>query len=398
MSNRIGTLLVSLLLPALCAGCGGGSASGKTSLLNACPALPASTAPAGSLGATVDALVAANLVTEGLPGMTVSIAKNGKILYAQGYGYADLVACTPAQADTEYAIGSVTKQFTAAAILQLQQAGSINIDNPIGNYLSGYTFDPHITLRMLLNQTSGLADYTGFPAPPGALDGLPEATVLTAIAQHPILFPPGSAYSYSNSNYYILGSIIEAVSTLSYADYLVTHVFQPAGLTQTSYTQPAASAQPYSYDRPLTPGSTGLAAGIVPAPSVFFAAGALWSNVTDLATWDGALLSGKVIPPAQFAEMVTPPVSIPVYQLAGTYSSYAMGWIRSTAAGHPFIWHNGETLAYTAFNGMFLDDGFSISILTNIDGADAAQGAPMLPFAVSLIQAICSSASTAANC
>jgi CubicO group peptidase (beta-lactamase class C family) len=332
---------------------------------------------------------------QGLPGMTVAIAKNGTVLYAQGYGYADLSTCKQVQPTTEFQIGSVTKQFTATAILQLQDAGRLNIDNTVLTYLPGYAFDPHITLRMLLNQTSGLANYTGFALPPSWINGVPQQTVLTAITQAPLLFTPGAAYSYSNSNYFVLGAIIEVVSSLSYAEYMTSYIFQPIGLSHTSYLQPSTSALPYTYTFPLVSGTTGLAPGIAPDASVFFSAGTLWSNVQDLAAWDAALLNNKVIPASLLAVMVAPPASVPVYQQAGLSSTYAMGWIRDTLLGNSIIWHNGQTLAYTAFNGVSLNNGFSVSILTNVD---IQGGMPIQSFAATLVHAICTSAATASNC
>jgi CubicO group peptidase (beta-lactamase class C family) len=151
-------------------------------LLNACPPLAPAPSPAGSLGETVDNLVALEMQRQGLPGMTVEISKHGVPIYARAYGYADLTSCRPARVETPYQIGSVTKQFTAAAILQLQHAGVLNIDSPVATYLSGYALDPRITLRMLLNQTSGLVDYTTFPPPPGWLNG-PETPPGAALPQ-----------------------------------------------------------------------------------------------------------------------------------------------------------------------------------------------------------------------
>jgi CubicO group peptidase (beta-lactamase class C family) len=364
-------------------------------LLESCPALPASTASAGSLGAIVDSLAASEMKTQGLPGMTVALAKNGTVIYAQGYGYADLGTCKPVQPTTEFQIGSVTKQFTAAAILQLQNAGKLNIDDKVTTYLPTYSFDPTITLRMLLNQTSGLANYTDFPPPPSWIAGIPQQTIINAIVQTPLLFTPGTAYSYSNSNYFVLGAIIEAVSSVSYADYMATNIFQPVGLSHTSYLQPSTSASPYSYSLPAVPGTTGLAVGISPDASIFFAAGTLWSDVQDLATWDAALLSGKVIPASLVTEMTTPPASVPVYHQTGYVSNYAMGWIATTAFGHPIIVHNGQTFAYSAFNAVNLDDGFSITILTN---TDMKPNTSLDNFAGTIIQTVCTSAATAGNC
>ncbi|GGC84789.1 hypothetical protein GCM10011396_35140 [Undibacterium terreum] len=290
-------------------------------------------------------------------------------------------------------MGSVTKQFTAAAILQLQDAGKLKLDDPVNAYLPRYAFDPNLSLRMLLNQTSGLPDYVEFAAAPSWTGGAAQASILAAISHAPSLFVAGSAYTYSNSNYFILGAIIEHVSGRSYADYLAQHILLPLGLANTSYLNPTATAMPYTYTRPLLPGAQGLAPGIVPDSSYLFAAGALWTTAEDLNKWDAALLNGEVIPAALFAMAVMPPATVPVFQQAPTASPYAMGWIRNSLAGHPFVWHNGKTYAYTAFNGMFLDDGFSVSVLTNVD---IQEDTPLLAFSTKLIQAVC--AASPASC
>jgi D-alanyl-D-alanine carboxypeptidase len=322
---------------------------------------------------------------QALVGAAVAIAKNGTILYAQGYGYANLSSCTPVQPSMDFQIGSLTKQFTAAAVLQLQNAGKLNIDNPVANYLPGYSFDPRITLRMLLTQTSGLQDYLNFPGANSWINGVSEQTVLTQIAPAQLVFTPGSYFQYSNSNYFVLGSVIEAVSSVSYSSYMASNIFQPAGLSNTSYLQPASAASPYTQ---------GPNPGLIPDPSLFFSAGALWSNVLDLATWDAALLKSKVIPSALFTEMVTPPSGVTNYP-QGEPTGYAMGLVRDTEVGHPVAWHNGETYAYTSFNGMFLDDGFSVIVLTNMP---IREDTPLLNLEVQLMQAICTSSATAGNC
>lgn len=357
-------------------------------LLNSCPPLTPAPSPAGSLGEAVDNLVAVAMRNGGLPSMTLEIAKNGVPLYARAYGYADLTSCRPARIETPYQIGSVTKQFTAAAILQLQEAGTLSIDSPVLTYLSGYALDPRITLRMLLNQTSGLVDYTTLPPPPGWLNGLPEHTILETIAAQPLQFTPGSAYQYSSSNYFILGAVIEAVTSLSYWDYLERHVLRRADLTHTGPKQSPLAASPYAYTNPAVPGTTGLADGLIPDPSIFFSAGALWSTVGDLAKWDAALRDGSIISREAFREMVTRPPSIPEFQDVTVPTPYAMGWVAiSPGAVVPVIWHNGETLAYTAFNSLRLENGFSVAVLTNVD----IQTDPLYPFGVDLINAICAS-------
>lgn len=353
--------------------------SGTSSPANSCPALSAHTSSDGSIGSVVDPLIENEMNSQALVGMAVAIAKKGTILYAQGYGYADLSTCEPVQPMNEFQIGSVTKQFTAAAVLQLQNAGLLDLDQGVASYLPTYGFDSRITLRMLLNQTSGLPDYLNFSAAPSWFNGVSEQTVLTQIAQAPLIFTPGSFYSYSNSNYFVLGSIIEIAGDTTYPNYMLDKVFTPVDLSQTSYLQPPDAASPYN---------PGPVLGLIPDPSVYFSTGALWSNVLDLATWDAALLDGKVIPASSFTVMVTPP-SVPSSQ--GGSSDYAMGWARITEAGRPFVFHNGETNSYTAFNGMFLDDGFSVILLTNMP---LQKGAPLSDLGQQLINAIC----TSGNC
>lgn len=362
-------------------GCGGGEAASNAKLAT-CPAISPMPAPAGSLASIVDAIAATQMQAQNLPGLSVSIGKAGTVLYSQGYGYADLKSCRPALASTEFQIGSVTKQFTAAAILQLQTAGRLSIDASLGDLLPDFPFDRRITVRMLLNHTTGLSDYISFPsATTWASSGVAKQTVLTQIAQAPLLFTPGAAYSYSNSNYFVLGAIVEAVSSTSYSDYLTKNVLEAAGLSHTSYLQPLSAAAPSGN-------------GTVWDPSFTYSAGALWSNVDDLVTWNAALLSGKIIPPALLTTMVTPPASVPIF--GGTSPSiYAMGWILQSAAGHPYVSHDGQTGSYSAFNGLFLDDGFSVSIMTNVAITNSAL---IEQFAQSLIQSICSSAATAASC
>lgn len=370
---------------------GGGGGSGGGSSGGACPP-PTAGSPSGSqtaLTTVVDPLVLQEISAQGLPGMTVAVAKNGAILYSQGYGYADLSTCLQMPANAEMQIGSVTKQFTAAAVLQLDATGALDIDKPLVTYLPAYAFDARITLRMLLNQTSGLQDYITFPELQQYITGAPESVALNAMVQRSLDFTPGTAFEYSNSNYFILGSVIEAVTSGTYADYLAAHVFTPAGLSNTFYQRPAQSAAPYE------PSATGPTPGRIPDSSVYFAAGALWSTVQDLTAWDAALFgSTAVVSQSARTAMLTPP-SVPYFQSSAP-SDYGMGLIQGgSLAGHPFVWHNGQTISYTSFNGVFTDDGFSIAILTNFPTEEQV---PLLNFAQSLLESICNSTAGASSC
>jgi CubicO group peptidase (beta-lactamase class C family) len=155
------SLSLAILMAILSAGCGGGSSNGaggastgSPPAVSSCPPSSVSPSPAGSVGAIVDNLITTEMQKEALPGIEVELAKQGNLVYAQGYGYADASTCLPTQTDTAFPISAVTEQFTAAAILQLQNSGALDIDDPVIKYPPSYPFDSRITLRMLLNHTS----------------------------------------------------------------------------------------------------------------------------------------------------------------------------------------------------------------------------------------------------
>jgi D-alanyl-D-alanine carboxypeptidase len=214
--------------------------------------------PQMSLGATVDALAHAQMQQYGIPAMTIALAKNGSMLYLQAYGLSDLASQTPAQRTTIFEIGSITKQFTAALIMKLVEEGKLNLDGSVASCLPQYGFAPAITVRMLLNHTSGLADFTNFQQlGQWITSGVSESTVLTAIGQAGLQFKPGTQYAYSNSNYFVLGSVIETLTNQSYATSLAQYIFLPLSLSSTYYQLPPANLSAIGY--------TNNGSGMVPA-------------------------------------------------------------------------------------------------------------------------------------
>jgi D-alanyl-D-alanine carboxypeptidase len=158
----------------------------------------------------VDAVVQAAMQQQGIPGITVALAKKGTMLYVQGYGVSDLTTRQATKPNVIFEIGSITKQFTAALVMKMQEQGQLHVDDSIAAYLPEYNFPPSITLRMMLTHTSGLVDFTNFPQlGDWVKHGVSEATVLTAVSQTPLQFQPGTQYAYSNSNFFALGTIIE---------------------------------------------------------------------------------------------------------------------------------------------------------------------------------------------
>ena len=338
-----------------------------------------------SLGATVDSLAQAQMRQYGIPAITVAVAKRGAIEYVQAYGVTDLTSQAAAQPGTIFEIGSITKQFTAALIMKLREQGKLHLEDTLSSYLPQYGFSSAITIRMLLNHTSGLADFTNFSQLGDWIkNGVSESTVLTAISQAGLQFAPGTQYQYSNSNFFVLGTIIEQLTNQSYPADLEQYIFQPLGLSSTYYELPPASLSAVGY--------TNNGSGLVPATlwnrSAAFAAGALSSNVYDLVTWDNALTTGKVVSAASFQQMTTPNG----FKLDSGGDSYGLGLVVGNYNGRPIIWHTGQIGGFYVENVVFLDDGFTLVVLTSDQDIDTD------PFVLKVMNAVCSSAQLANNC
>jgi D-alanyl-D-alanine carboxypeptidase len=365
-------LVFSVAMAMAMVGCGG---SGTSSMPGQQPA---------ALGATVDAIAHAAMQQQGIPGMTVALAKKGAMLYVQGYGTSDLATQQPAQPGIIFELGSITKQFTAALIMKLQEQGRLRVDDSIALYLPEYNFPSAITLRMMLTHTSGLANFTDF-AQLGdwVRHGVSEATVLTAVSQSPLQFQPGTQCSYSNSNFFALGTIIERLTGQSYAANLQQHIFQPLKMMNTYYSLPPAEQSAVGY----TNNGSGLVPAILWDRSAAFAAGGLSSTVYDIVAWDDALINGKVVSPASFTAMTTSNG----FQIPGG-GSYGFGLALWTFNNRPIIWHNGQIGGFTAETAVFLDSGFTVVVLTNDQDAD--------PDAVVLqiMKAVCNSSPLGGNC
>lgn len=341
--------------------------------------------PPVSLAATVDGLARQQMRQYEIPAISIALAKKGTMLYVQAYGVSNLATNTAAQPATIFEIGSISKQFTSALIMKLQEQGKLHVDDPMANYLPQYGFPLTITIRMLLNHTSGLADFTNFPQlGEWITNGVSEATVLSAVNQAGLQFKPGTQYAYSNSNYFALGSIIEALVGKTYAANLQQSIFQPLSLSNTYYALPPANVSAAGYTL-----SGGSLAQVQPwNRSAAFAAGALSSNVYDLVTWDAALISGKVVSAASFQQMTTPNG----FNLDSQGDSYGFGLVIGKYDGRPIVWHTGQIGGFYAENVVFLDDGFTLVVLTNDQDVDTD------PFVLKLMNAVCNSAALSGNC
>jgi len=284
---------------------------------------------------------------------SVLVTQNGKVLLDKGYGMADVTTGRPDLSDTIYPIGSLTKQFTAVAILLLQERGRLKVSDPIANYFPDAPASwAHITLFNLLTHTSGLGDDNNdFPGH-WAEDKTP-AQLWTAIRNESLKFEPGTQYSYSNAGYAVLGLIIEKVSGQSYGDFLHKNLFNPLGMTDTAYNPSPSWGQARGHLIRID--------GAIPTPSPYalslgFAAAGLVSTTHDMALWQEKLFGGEVLSPASLNQMITP-----------FKANYGFGVAVNSADGHLDISHNGHVTGFYTSAYYELDDKLSIVVFSNVD-------------------------------
>lgn len=245
----------------------------------------------------VDSVATAAISEKSIAGVSVAIVKNGRTVLAKGYGFADLENDVPATAETVYRIGSVTKQFTSAAIMRLMEQGKLSLDDTLQKFLPAFpTHGNRVTVRHLLNHTSGIKSYTSL-GPKWArvvrLDLMTDS-LIALVANEPFDFKPGDAYRYNNSGYFLLGMIIEKLSGKPYGQYLKDEFFTPLGLKSTIYCDQAPlikhRAQGYATQ---TTGGGGFINAEPLSMTQPYAAGSLCSSVNDLVVWTQALSSGR---------------------------------------------------------------------------------------------------------
>ncbi len=318
------------------------------------------------LPARVDAIANEVLQSTGVPSATVAVVKHGRVLYAQAYGAAKLEPRVAATPEMRYAIGSISKQFTAAAILLLQQEGKLSVDDPVGRFVPGLTEGNHVTIRQLLSHTSGYQDF--WPQDyvmPMMLRATTPGAIADAWARKPLDFPPGTRWQYSNTNYTLAGMVIEKASGMPYFQFIRTRILQPLGMTSAS----DFDANPRAVD---ATGYLRYALGpLRPAPDAgsgwMWAAGELAMTARDLARWDISLIDGSVLRPASYKEMET---EVLLQNGAGT--GYGLGVDVGMQGGRRIISHGGEVSGFTAYNAVFPDDSAAVVVLTNQDAAPAS--------------------------
>ena len=311
-------------------------------------------------------------VTEGeTAGLSLFVRRNGKTWISRGYGEADLENHVPASPGTVYAIASITKQFTAAAVLQLADAGKLRLDDEITRFLPEYPVRGNrVTVRHLLNHTSGIRNMTALGAPYWSQisrDVQPE-DVIRIFQNEPFDFPPGERYAYNNSGYFLLGVIIEKASGMKYGEYLAKNVFAPAGLRESFYC--ATTALIPHRARGYSRGASGFVNAKYFSPSQGFSVGGVCSTAPDLARWVEALASGRVISPAAYRQMTTPsPAILP----DGERLTSGFGTGVGENEGHRVLYHAGGIFGFDAMEAWYPQDDLIIVVLSNTDGELAGE-------------------------
>ncbi|HEX6040792.1 serine hydrolase domain-containing protein [Longimicrobium sp.] len=312
------------------------------------------TPPAG----TLDSLVSANLARDRTVGAVVAITRGDDVLFLQPYGRADVESGVEMRTDAVFAIGSITKQFTAAAILLLRDEGKLSLDDDVTKWLPDFPAGgARLPLRRLLDHTSGIPsvpELTPLRFDPNAS---PDS-VYAAIRRHPPRFAPGAAQMYSNRAYWLLHRVIERASGMTYPQYLERMIFGPLGMTGSGLC-PGAPGLPRATGYGVRGGETRRAPPIVPV--VDLGSGAVCSTAADMATWLRALHGGRVLSEASYAEMVRPATLAD-----GTPLRYGLGVeVRADARGNRYVGHSGEITGYAARANWYPDARMAIVVLMN---------------------------------
>lgn len=348
------------------------------------------TVPTGTLDdhqlSVLDMIVHLTMDQYRVPGLAVAIVRDGKVVFVKGYGVTDLASPTPVTPQTAFNTGGLAAQFTAAAVMQLVEEGKLDLDAPVTRYLPAFTMADdryrELTVRQLLTHSSGLADgyeadwskplqemWQGFgqDTAPGARD-----RYLQLLASQPLLFAPGTGWSYADTNYNLLGAVIEAVSGQSFESYLHDHIFAPLGMAHTTFVptdlDPALLAQPHVRDAKYLP----VKAALYPYHTPWASGDGLIASAEDLARWmmvgfnRGELDGVRILAPASYdllwgreaATGVTADGGAPIY--AG------FGWYTTEVDGKPVVFSSGMNLGFVAGSVLVPDVKTGVVVLGNL--------------------------------
>lgn len=336
-------------------------------------------ADATPLADAVDKYARAQLVERRIPGMAIAVIQHGAIQKIGSYGQASVEFDAPVRSSTRFSVASISKCFTAVAIMTLVEAGKLRLDDAIASHLRGLpsSWRP-VTVRQLLNHTSGLPDIQRDEFTTNTI-AASAVEAIQLLEHRPLLFPPGSAWRYNQTNYMLLGMLIETLSGQPYEQYLAEHLFKPLKLSDVTFGD-ARSIVP---GRATTYTKFRFGAGAplvlnhaevlnVEMPTMSYPAGGLTISIADFAQWLSALLSGQIIDDDSL-DVLWKPTRIgdgAVFQRAPSptlWRSYGLGWVLGTEGNHPFV---GGTGGLRAAFFVYPKDDLAVIVLTNWQGSN----------------------------
>ena len=316
----------------------------------------------------IDALVKQQMDEQHIPGLSLAVTVDNELVFAKGYGMANVELKSPALAESAYEVASLTKQFTAMAILLLAEDHKLSLDDPLSRHLpEAPPAWAKITIRHLLTHTSGIPDYDdGAPGLDPRRD-YTEDELLQLAAKLPLKFPPGVRWSYSNTGYVILGILVSRLSGEPYGDYLRSRIFKPLhmGSTRLNADDDIIPFRTNGYE--LEDGRLRNQEYLSPSLSST-GDGGLVSTVVDLSKWEAGIQSGALVPPARWREIFTP-----VTLNSGKTFPYGFGWFVREQSGHPFYEHSGHLGGFASHILRFPRARVSVIVLANLGQADPWQ-------------------------
>jgi CubicO group peptidase (beta-lactamase class C family) len=339
-------------------------------------------APALKDWPTLDALAQAMIDTRLTPGLSLSVMHKGVMLYSKGFGQSDIDSAISITPQTSLRIASITKQFTAVAILLLAEQGQLNVHDPLSKFLPDFPRAAEVSLHQLMSHTSGMGDYIN-RQDHSILDAARTRDystddILKLIrAGKPLYrFAPGMGWAYSNSGFTLLSSIVERLSGQSFADFCCKHLFERAGMANTTIDQNCEVTN--AVTRGYTPTRGGFLPNLPVSPTFLRGAGAIRSTTEDLCRWHAALLNHQIIKPYSLEAMMTPALlknGKPAWERQGHEPlNYGFGvGLGVTEDSRRYCTHGGRINGFTGHLRSFIDEQVTLAILYNCDGGGSAQ-------------------------
>jgi CubicO group peptidase (beta-lactamase class C family) len=308
--------------------------------------------------------VRAEMEKQQIPGLALLVARNGVPIRSEGYGFSNLELSVPVTPKTIFQSGSVGKQFTATAVMLLVQEGKIGLNDPLSKYFAdGPGWWKDVTVRELLSHTAGFTDY---PKDFDLRKDYSEEELLKVVEAIPPAYPPGTSWAYSNLGYVTLGILIHKVSGQYFGDFLQDRVFKPLNMSTTRIVSEADIIPNRAAGYVLENGRLENQKWVSPSANST-ADGSLYFTILDLAKWDAALYTDKVLKESSKKTMWTPAL---LSDGRPNKASYGFGWFVESQNGHRVVEHEGRWQGFESQISRYLDDGFTVVVLVNSGTCD----------------------------